>query len=212
VFVLSIVVTIHELGHFWAARACGVAIDCFSIGFGRPWPRGATNPASSGGWPRFRWAATCGSRATRTPPACPTERPGRHEARDRRAEGEAAVGRYFHFKPIWQRAVIAAAGPIANFVLAIAIFTVLFAAYGEVTNPARSIAFFPAAPAAAAGFQAGDLIVKADSKRSDRSRTSSSTRPCAPTCRSTSPSSAAADAGTDRHPASGRAHRQDPAA
>jgi regulator of sigma E protease len=34
VFVLSIVVTIHELGHFWAARACGVKIDCFSLGFG----------------------------------------------------------------------------------------------------------------------------------------------------------------------------------
>ena len=36
VVVLSIVVTIHELGHFWAAKACGVAIDCFSIGFGPP--------------------------------------------------------------------------------------------------------------------------------------------------------------------------------
>ena len=36
VFVLSVVVTIHELGHYWAARACGVAIDCFSLGFGPP--------------------------------------------------------------------------------------------------------------------------------------------------------------------------------
>src|ERR1700744_869580 len=34
-FVLTLVVTVHELGHFWAARACGVAVDRFSIGFGR---------------------------------------------------------------------------------------------------------------------------------------------------------------------------------
>jgi regulator of sigma E protease len=166
VFVLSIVVTIHELGHYWAARACGVAIDCFSLGFGpalASWRdksgvewRLAAIPL--GGYVRFSGDENAASV------------PDQNDlAAMKRAiverEGEAAVGRYFHFKPIWQRAVIAAAGPIANFVLAIAIFTVLFAAYGQVTNPARIDRVLPGGAAEAAGFQSGDLIVSADSKR-----------------------------------------------
>jgi len=166
VFVLSIVVTIHELGHYWAARACGVAIDCFSLGFGpaiASWRdksgvewRIAAIPL--GGYVRFSGDENAASVPDQNDLAAMKQA---IVAR----EGEAAVSRYFHFKPVWQRAIIAVAGPVANFILAIVIFAVLFAAYGQITNPARIDGVRPGGAAEAAGFRAGDLITKADDKR-----------------------------------------------
>jgi regulator of sigma E protease len=123
VFVLSIVVTVHELGHFWAARACGVAIDCFSIGFGPKivswrdktgveW-RIASIPL--GGYVRF----SGDDNAASVPDGSDLAILKREIAA---REGEAAVRRYYHFKPVWQRAIIAVAGPVANFLLAIAVW------------------------------------------------------------------------------------------
>jgi len=166
VFVLSIVVTIHELGHYWAARACGVAIDCFSLGFGpaiASWRdksgvewRIAAIPL--GGYVRFSGDENAASVPDQNDLAAMKQA---IVAR----EGEAAVSRYFHFKPVWQRAIIAVAGPVANFILAIVIFAVLFAVYGQITNPARIDGVRPGGAAEAAGFRAGDLITRADDKR-----------------------------------------------
>jgi regulator of sigma E protease len=76
-------------------------------------------------------------------------------------EGGEALSRYYHFKPLWQRAVVAAAGPAANFVLAILLFAFLLFAFGQQTLPARVAAVAPNGPAAQAGFQAGDLVLSA---------------------------------------------------
>jgi hypothetical protein len=83
------------------------------------------------------------------------QRPGRlmQEIADR--EGEAAVSRYYHFKPVWQRAIIAVAGPVANFLLAIAVLAVFMATIGEIRNPARVYGVSPGSAAAAAGFKPG---------------------------------------------------------
>jgi regulator of sigma E protease len=166
VFVLSIVVTIHELGHYWAARAWGVAIDCFSLGFGpaiASWRdksgvewRIAAIPL--GGYVRFSGDENAASVPDQNDLAAMKQA---ILAR----EGEAAVNRYFHFKPVWQRAIIAAAGPMANFVLAVVIFAALFTAYGQITNPARIDGVRPGGAAEAAGFRAGDMITRADDKR-----------------------------------------------
>jgi regulator of sigma E protease len=165
VFVLSIVVTIHELGHYWAARACGVAIDCFSLGFGpalASWRdksgvewRLAAIPL--GGYVRFSGDENAASV------------PDQNDlAAMKRAiverEGEAAVNRYFHFKPIWQRAVIAAAGPIANFVLAIAIMAIFLVAIGSPVGVTKVNRVLPNTPAEAAGFRPGDVFISADNK------------------------------------------------
>lgn len=166
IFVLSIVVTIHELGHFWVARRFGVAIDCFSLGFGpalASWRdksgvewRLAAIPL--GGYVRFSGDENAAS----VPDQADLEAMKR-EIADR--EGVEAVGRYFHFKPVWQRAAIAAAGPAANFVLAIAILSVFLAVFGQVSHPARIDRVMPGGPAAIAGFQPGDLIVRVDNKK-----------------------------------------------
>lgn len=163
VFVLSIVVTIHELGHFWVARACGVAIDCFSIGFGRAlvswrdkqgveW-RIAAIPL--GGYVRFSGDENAASV------------PDQNDlAAMKRAiiarEGEAAVNRYFHFKPVWQRALIAVAGPMANFILAILIMAVFLVVIGNPRGQASVREVQPNSPAAQAGLLPGDILLKAD--------------------------------------------------
>ena len=163
VFVLSIVVTIHELGHFWVARACGVAIDCFSIGFGRAlvswrdkqgveW-RIAAIPL--GGYVRFSGDENAASVPDQNDLAAM-----KHAIIAR--EGETAVKRYFHFKPVWQRALIAVAGPMANFVLAILIMAVFLVVIGNPRGQATVREVQPNSPAAQAGLLPGDVLLKAD--------------------------------------------------
>jgi regulator of sigma E protease len=156
---------VHELGHFLAARACGVAIDCFSIGFG---PKIVSWRDKSGVEWRIAWIPLGGYvRFSGDDNAASVPDGGdlailKQEIAAR--EGEAAVSRYYHFKPVWQRAFIAVAGPMANFILAIAVFAVLMATLGEYRHPA-TVDRVPAGPAAAAGFKPGDLITKADGRR-----------------------------------------------
>jgi regulator of sigma E protease len=166
VFVLSIVVTVHELGHFLAARACGVAIDCFSIGFG---PKIVSWRDKTGVEWRIAWIPLGGyvrfsgdDNAASVPDGSDLALLKQEIAA---REGEAAVSRYYHFKPVWQRAFIAVAGPLANFALAIAVLAVFLATFGEVHNPARVHGVTAGSAAAAAGFQAGDMITKADGRK-----------------------------------------------
>ena len=161
-FVLTLVVTVHELGHFLAAKACGVAVDQFSIGFGRALLR--WRDRSGVEW-RIGWAPVGGyvrfagdDNAASVPDAEDLDAL-RREIVTR--EGPAAVRRYYQFKPIWQRAVIAAAGPIANFVLSILLLAALLLSLGEPDLPARVAGVSPGSPAAVAGFRTGDLIVSA---------------------------------------------------
>jgi regulator of sigma E protease len=78
---------------------------------------------------------------------------------------EAEQRESFFYKPVRQRAAIVAAGPIANFLLAIAIFTAVFMFYGKQATPARVDTVQPASAAEAAGFQTGDLIVAINGRK-----------------------------------------------
>jgi regulator of sigma E protease len=168
VFVLGLVVTIHELGHFLAAKACGVAVDQFSIGFGRALV--SWRDRSGVEW-RIAWIPLGGfvrfagdENAASVPDAEDLEVLRREIlARD----GAEALGSYFHFKPLWQRAIVVAAGPAANFILAIVLTAALLMAVGERTLPARVDQTLPGEPAALAGFQPGDLIERADGQPID---------------------------------------------
>ena len=73
-------------------------------------------------------------------------------------EGAAALPRYFQFRPVWERAAVAAAGPAANFLFSIALFAGLLLALGDLRITPRVYDVLPGGPAAQAGFQKGDLI------------------------------------------------------
>lgn len=160
VLVLTLVVTVHELGHFLVARSFGIAVDTFSLGFG---PRLASwrdragvewrvSAIPLGGYVRFAGDAEPSSTV-----------PDQAELDDLRRqvkarEGAAAEANYYHFRPVWQRAAVAAAGPAANFLLSAALFASLLFAFGDVRVIPRVYAVLPGGPAAQAGFQPGDVI------------------------------------------------------
>lgn len=158
--VLTFIVTIHELGHFLVARAFGVKIDRFSVGFGKTIVSRLDRRGTE--W-RLAWLPLGGYvkfsgdlDASSVPDTA-----GLDELRQRviAEHGPGAERDYFHFKPIWQRALIVAAGPAANFLLAMVLFTVLFTSVGEQVVAPRVAAAVPDSPAARAGFQPRDLIL-----------------------------------------------------
>jgi regulator of sigma E protease len=157
-FVLTIVVFFHELGHFLIARWCGVRVLTFSIGFGpellgfndRHGTRWKVSAIPLGGYVKFFGDENAAS----VPDA---------ESLNQMTEAEKRDS--FFFKPIPQRAAIVAAGPIANFILAIVIFAVVFTFYGKQATPARVDTVQPASAAETAGFKPGDLIVTINGRK-----------------------------------------------
>jgi regulator of sigma E protease len=151
-FVLSLVVFFHELGHFLVARLCGVRILVFSIGFGpeivgfndRHGTRWKIAAIPLGGYVKFFGDENAASVPDGT----------RLEAMN---PGDRAHS--FFFQPVIKRAAIVVAGPLANFVLAIVIFAVMFMVYGKQTMSARVDTVQPDSAAATAGFQPGDVVV-----------------------------------------------------
>src|SRR5262245_17787867 len=148
-FGLSIVVFFHELGHFLIARLCGVRVLVFSVGFG-PELLGFTDRYGTrwkiaaiplGGYVKFFGDENAASVPNAAAVASMTV--------DERRQS------FFH-QPVRSRAAIVAAGPIANFILAIVIFASIFVLYGKQTTTARVDAVQPGSPAAAAGLQPGD--------------------------------------------------------
>ncbi len=167
--VLGLVIVVHELGHFLVARWLGTKIDRFSIGFGRAiatWRDKAgvewcVNWLPLGGYVRFS-----GDENMASIPDADDLASMRREVTAR--EGEGALSKYFHFKPLWQRTLIVVAGPAANFILAIVIFAVLLMSFGEWVLPARIAEVRPGTAAEAAGFRPGDLVVEAAGRRVSR--------------------------------------------
>jgi regulator of sigma E protease len=156
-FVLTIVVFFHELGHFLVARWAGVKVLTFSLGFGpelvgfndRHGTRWKISAIPLGGYVKF-----FGDESEASTPSS--------EALANMTEEERAGS--FHHKKVAPRAAIVAAGPIANFILAIVIFAVLFTFYGKPNMSARVDKIEANSAAAAAGFQVGDIVTAIDNK------------------------------------------------
>ena len=154
-FVLTIVVFFHELGHFLIARWAGVKVLTFSLGFGpelagfndRHGTRWKISAIPLGGYVKFFGDDTEAS----TPST---------EALANMTEEEKAGS--FHHKKVGPRAAIVAAGPIANFLLAIVIFTCLFTFFGKPSTSARVDKVEANSAAATAGFEVGDIVLAID--------------------------------------------------
>src|SRR5258707_11692364 len=156
-FVLTVVVFFHELGHFLVARWAGVKVLTFSVGFGpelagfsdRHGTRWKISAIPLGGYVKF-----FGDDSEASTPS--------PEMLARMTEEERAGS--FHYKKVGPRAAIVAAGPIANFLLAIVIFTCLFTYFGKPSTSARVDKVETGSAAAAAGFQVGDVVTAIDGK------------------------------------------------
>ena len=159
-FVLTIVVFFHELGHFLVARWAGVKVLTFSLGFGpelfgfndRRGTRWKVSAVPLGGYVKFFGDDTEAS----TPSA---------ETLANMTEEERAGS--FHHKKVGPRSAIVAAGPIANFILAILIFTCLFTFFGKPSASARVDKVEVGSAAAAAGFEVGDIVTAIDGSKID---------------------------------------------
>jgi regulator of sigma E protease len=159
-FVLTIVVFFHELGHFLIARWCGIKVLVFSVGFGpelvgfndRYGTRWKLSAVPLGGYVKFFGDENAAS----VPDTA---------ALASMRENERRVS-FFH-QPIWARAAVVAAGPIANFILAIVIFTTLFTINGKPSIEARVDSVEAGSAAALAGFQKGDIVLSIDGRTVD---------------------------------------------
>jgi regulator of sigma E protease len=150
-FVLTIVVFFHELGHFWVARWSGVKVLAFSLGFGpelvgfndRHGTRWKISAIPLGGYVKY-----LGDESAASTPSFDTlsQMSGEERAQS------------FHGTKVGARAAIAAAGPFANFILSILIFAVLFSLYGKPSTSAQVDSVQPGSAAAIAGFQPGDVV------------------------------------------------------
>ena len=156
--VITIVVFVHEMGHFLVARFFGVRVEAFSIGFGREilgWndrrgTRWKVCWIPLGGYVKFVGDENAASQpltAEKLALIPPEQRDG-----------------LFIGKPVAQRAWIVAAGPIANFLLAIAEFAGLFMAFGRPVIEPRVDWVEPGSAAEVAGLRVGDVFVAVDGR------------------------------------------------
>ncbi len=144
---IGIMIVIHELGHYWAARAFDVRVDTFSIGFGPRlfgFRKGETDF-------RIAWIPFGGY----------VRMAGEHP-------GDEADPRGFLAKPRWQRLIVVFAGPAMNMVLAVALlaglFMIQFPRLANADGPAVVGYVKPNSAAALAGLREGDVIVQVDDK------------------------------------------------
>ena len=158
--VLTVLVFVHEMGHFWIARRNGVRVEVFSIGFGpeivgwtdKHQTRWKISALPLGGYVRMFGDANAMSEPDEAVQAMTPE--------------ERAVS--FHHKRVGQRAAVVVAGPVANFLLAIFAFACLFTIVGQpFTSPVIG-EVDPRSAAARAGFEPGDRIMSINGTRIER--------------------------------------------
>ncbi|MEL7539578.1 MAG: M50 family metallopeptidase [Pseudomonadota bacterium] len=149
-FLLGVVVIIHELGHYWAGRWFGAAVESFSIGFGhsiferkdRQGTRWRVNWIPLGGFVKFVGESQLPSDV------------GKIE--------DGPQGKPYPELGVGARSIVAMAGPAANFVLAIVLFACFFALRGTEQYDVYAFDVSEEFPAAEAGMQAGDIIKSVD--------------------------------------------------
>ncbi len=163
--VLSILVFFHELGHYSVARFFNVAVERFSVGFGKPIYRRTAKSGTEwtisriplGGYVKFLGDAGVAS----NPDA---EHLEKIKTKLESGSQPVAIEDCFHFKPLWQRALIVLAGPVANFILAIFFFAVVALVVGKITVKSVVMGVEAGSAAEEAGIEVGDRILTLNGK------------------------------------------------
>src|SRR3954470_15916268 len=158
VLVLTLLVFVHEFGHYWVARRFGIHAEVFSIGFGpelvgwtdRNGTRWKVSAIPLGGYVKFLGDSDATSATHEEQPLAPDQR--------RRA---------FFTQPLYARAAVVLGGPAANLLFAVLLLTGVFYAAGEPYSP-PTVAVQADGPAAKAGLHTGDELVRLAGKRIDR--------------------------------------------
>ncbi|CCV07013.1 putative enzyme [Mesorhizobium metallidurans STM 2683] len=158
-FVLTVVVFVHEMGHYLVGRWCGIGVQAFSVGFG-PELFGFNDSHGTrwklcaiplGGYVKFVGDMNATS-----------SQPGSEEL-ETLTDAERKVA--FHTQPIWKRAATVVAGPLFNFLLTIAVFTVMFSLYGRPVMEPMVAQVTAGSPAEKAGILPGDRFVSVDGSK-----------------------------------------------
>jgi len=158
-FVLTVVVFVHEMGHYLVGRLCGIGVKAFSIGFG-PELVGFNDSHGTrwklcaiplGGYVKFVGDMSATS-----------SQPGSEDI-EALSEDERKVA--FHTQPVWKRAATVFAGPLFNFLLTIVVFAVLFGTYGRYVAEPMVAEVTAGSPAQEAGIRPGDRFVSVDGEK-----------------------------------------------
>lgn len=157
IFIISIIVFIHEFGHYYIARICGVKIEQFSIGFGRE--IFGFNDKNNMRWkfcliPFGGYVKMFGDKN-------PASMPNSEIKKFTKKEKEVS----FYYQNIYKRISIVLAGPIANFILAITLFTIIFKINGIHTTLPIISKILPNSPAYEAGLLPNDKILQINNKK-----------------------------------------------
>ena len=152
-FVFTVIVFVHELGHFLVARRCGVYVETFSIGFGPEifgWndkygTRWRFSLLPVGGYVKF-----LGDDDIASKPDFEEKKQLSEELKKQTLEG----------KNVWRRMAIVLAGPVANFLFSFVIFACFFFFFGTLSGTLSVTEVIPDGPAEKAGFKVGDLLLK----------------------------------------------------
>ena len=158
ILVLTVLVFVHELGHYLAARRCGVRVEVFSIGFGSE-IFGFTGKSGT----RWKFSAIPFGGYVRMFGEQP---PDNHLGEATHSQNDVEVS--FYNKSLRQRAWIVFAGPLANFIFAIVLLAGLFSIVGQPYTPADVGKIVAGSAAEEAGLKPGDIFVKIDSTKIKR--------------------------------------------
>jgi len=165
ILILSILVFVHEWGHYIVARMCGVKVETFSIGFGKEiigfddknGTRWKFSLIPLGGYVKL-FGDTDPASAGSTDEVAEGEEPPRPMT-------EAEKKQAFFAKPVWQRAAVVVAGPAINYIFAIIILAGLFIFNGQPVTPGTAAAVVQGSAADENGFEPHDLVLSIDGKK-----------------------------------------------
>ncbi len=160
VLVVGVLVFVHEFGHYGVARLFGIRVETFSVGFGHPllaWTdrrgtRWQIGWLPLGGYAKFAGDMNAASQPDPALAALP----------------EAERRELFQFRPLWQRALVVAAGPAINFLFAILLFAGFFMTFGQQVTPPVVGQVVEGSPAEAAGLRPGDRVLAIDGRSVSR--------------------------------------------